>query len=245
MSTAKLGRPAISAAFAIILGAIASLAEDKPPRTVQENQPEAKIDPEEAKIANWTEALAWLTGVLAVVSTVQIIFLFRADKTANINARAASRGAEAAMKAATVGQEQLLLARETAETPLRAYLGVSSVELNTYANELSFTVGNNGQTPAKSVTVEWQRDALGDPRGTPAKIEIIKPSSIQIAPQSWQKYVFRDADLADAFRAPGGPSEVNVRIEIGFIDWFEKQRTCLLTCVLAPTRIVDWIYEAQ
>ena len=47
-------------------------------------------------IAEYTELLAWFTGVLAVVSTIQGIFLYRADKTARLTATAAKEAANAA-----------------------------------------------------------------------------------------------------------------------------------------------------
>lgn len=47
-------------------------------------------------IAEYTELLAWFTGLLAFVSMVQGYFLFRADETARLNATAATKAADAA-----------------------------------------------------------------------------------------------------------------------------------------------------
>jgi hypothetical protein len=55
----------------------------------------APQSPEET-IALYTEVLAWFTAVLAIVSAVQGIFLYRADKTARISADAANKAASAA-----------------------------------------------------------------------------------------------------------------------------------------------------
>jgi hypothetical protein len=59
------------------------------------------IPPEspEDRVADYTEALAWFTGLLALVSATQIAFLIRADKTARITAEAAKRSADAAVAA--------------------------------------------------------------------------------------------------------------------------------------------------
>jgi hypothetical protein len=50
----------------------------------------------EERIAFYTEVLAWFTGVLAVVSAVQGVFLYSADKTARLTAEAANKAATAA-----------------------------------------------------------------------------------------------------------------------------------------------------
>jgi hypothetical protein len=47
-------------------------------------------------IAEYTELLAWFTGVLALVSIAQGYFLYRADETARLNATAAKEAADAA-----------------------------------------------------------------------------------------------------------------------------------------------------
>ena len=57
------------------------------------------VRPESAdeKIAFYTEVLAVFTGILALVSSVQICFLYLADKTARIAANAAKLSADAAV----------------------------------------------------------------------------------------------------------------------------------------------------
>jgi hypothetical protein len=59
---------------------------------------ERRVPPEspDETIALYTEVLAWFTGLLALVSSAQITFLFRADKTARIAAEAASDGVKVA-----------------------------------------------------------------------------------------------------------------------------------------------------
>jgi len=147
------------------------------------------------------------------------------------------------MKAANVAQDQLALTRESAETPLRAYLGVSSVRGS--GGMVHFTLSNKGQTPAKSVSLEWQRPELKNVE-IPAKIELLKPSNIQIAPGSWQEDHFGDPDLQRAFTLPESPvTTVEVRIQVSHTDWFGRVHGSLLVCALTPTDVADWIYEAD
>jgi hypothetical protein len=54
-----------------------------------------KLDPEEHRIADYTYWLTAFTGVLGVVSIVQIFFLIRSDRTAASAAKAATRSADA------------------------------------------------------------------------------------------------------------------------------------------------------
>ena len=62
-------------------------------------------DNPDARIANWTEALAILTGLLALISAIQIIYLVRAEHTARITANSASRSADAALSQVATGKD--------------------------------------------------------------------------------------------------------------------------------------------
>ncbi len=59
---------------------------------------ECREDAATETVALYTEVLAWFTGVLAIVSIGQGIFLWRADRTARISANAAKDAAEAALR---------------------------------------------------------------------------------------------------------------------------------------------------
>jgi hypothetical protein len=67
------------------------------PRATQQIRQET---PEE-RTADYTEVLAWFTGLLALVSAGTIVLLWRADKTARISARAANKAANVAEMALT------------------------------------------------------------------------------------------------------------------------------------------------
>lgn len=74
------------------------------------------------RIAQYTEWLAGFTGLLVLISSVQILFLIRADKTARTSADAAKVLAEAAKiqsgemeKASSLTEKQMLLAAEQAD----------------------------------------------------------------------------------------------------------------------------------
>ncbi len=102
-------------------------------------QPERAANPvPDEQLAYYTEWLAGFTGVLALTSFLQGIFLFRADATARIAANAAARSAD--------------IASDTARKQLRAYVYVDTARvynLDKAANRFIVVETKNfGSTPA-------------------------------------------------------------------------------------------------
>lgn len=98
------------------------------------------------RIANYTALLAWFTGLLAIVSTIQIAFLTKAEKTARLSARAALKSAETSERALIAGQ--------------RAFIGVSfeavavkNIQTGRVAGyQFSAIWKNAGETPTRNMT---------------------------------------------------------------------------------------------
>jgi hypothetical protein len=126
-------------------------------------------EPTDEKIAIYTEVLAWFTGVLALISLVQIAFLFRADNTARIAANAAR---------ATVNSMD-----DTAQKQLRAYVGIFDILLEcknltvakyepkteiiagtVHDDFIVITMKNFGSTPANQARmwVNWYSQKFGE-----------------------------------------------------------------------------------
>ncbi len=114
-------------------------------RADQSLQGKSKPVSADERIADYTAVLAWLIGVLAVVSALQIYFLNRADKTARIAANSARDASEAASRTVKTMER-------TAERQLRAYVHVSGAKIfdvgKPDVRTAQVSVRNCGQTPA-------------------------------------------------------------------------------------------------
>src|SRR5690242_8769644 len=98
-------------------------------------------------IAFYTLVLAAFTGLLAVVSIGQGIFLARADRTARIAAKAASDTADATQKT--------LIASNRAWVRVKVGVGPSAMSLNDRGIQFaaSYELTNTGSAPALEVTI--------------------------------------------------------------------------------------------
>lgn len=106
-------------------------------KSINKSTPETPDD----RIADWTEILGIFTGLLVVVSGLQIYFLIRADRTARDASIAARRSADVAERAL-----------EDASRPYIFVDGVGKLSvLERETDELVYVeyfVGNYGRTPA-------------------------------------------------------------------------------------------------
>jgi len=88
---------ALAASFAVAFYGI-RLSSKQPPyrqavnRSNQTAPQQIRPETPEERVADYTEVLAWFTGLLALVSATQIAFLIKADKTARTAAEAAGWG---------------------------------------------------------------------------------------------------------------------------------------------------------
>jgi hypothetical protein len=116
-------------------------------RADQSDVGEVKPKTAEERIALYTEVLAWFTGLLAVVSSGQGYFLYRADKTTRITADAALLSAGAARDTANAVVVQM-----------RAYASVTAARIHGFEGDgplrLHIRIANRGQTPAYDLTHE-------------------------------------------------------------------------------------------
>lgn len=101
----------------------------------------------DARLADYTAALAVFTAVLAVVALVQIFFLIRADNTARTTADAAKRSADAAVDSSNAVINQM-----------RAHVSVGTARITGFESDgpiqIEFQITNKGQTPAFDLTCE-------------------------------------------------------------------------------------------
>jgi len=89
-----------------------------------ENGPTQGSKPDsDAKLALYTEVLAWFTGALVVVSAFQGFILIRAGQTARITAEAARDSANATIDAVKT-------ARDSVRRELRAYIHIASAQVS-------------------------------------------------------------------------------------------------------------------
>ena len=109
-----------------------AVAEQNPPEVFRERLAD---DP----VAYYTETLAWFTGALVIVSTVQIGFLIRADGTARLAAEAARDQAETS-KAAYLSSRRPWLVVEVVAQELTFEWA--------YKPTFCFTLTNYGNSPA-------------------------------------------------------------------------------------------------
>jgi hypothetical protein len=86
-------------------------------RASQKEEPKVSAD---ERVASYTGWLALLTGLLVAVTSGQIGFLIRADKTARISADAAKTAADAARDAANSAKEQSLHLRASVVSAQKA-----------------------------------------------------------------------------------------------------------------------------
>lgn len=131
--------------FAVALYGIWLSSKQPPYRqaVTRSDQPASQqIRPEtpEERIADYTEVLAWFTGLLALVSATQIAFLIKADKTARTAADAA--------------KDAVVLSGKAAERQLRAYLSINPdtiPKLDSDDPTVEIIIKNTGETPAYKI----------------------------------------------------------------------------------------------
>jgi hypothetical protein len=165
-----------AATFAFVVGAVFSwsMKPAQQDQHYQQNETTAKPDQKgdqqhQAKslwertwddaVALYTAVLTVFTGLLAVISGVQIGFLIQADKTARKSAIAATRAAIASTK-------QTKLAAETAERQVRAYVFLENGVISDKTQDpttpiFNLVFENYGQTPT-SKGVYWIDSAIGE-----------------------------------------------------------------------------------
>lgn len=155
---------------------------------VRHPQNHIAVETPDERIADWTEALALITLLLATISVVQIAFLIRADKTARISAQAANKAADAALSQVEMNKEtakaatqsalaatvQVEISREASITTERAFVFCERIEHLWRANKdteemiewVFYPVWkNSGNTPtlrAKSSVSTWVAIDVGD-----------------------------------------------------------------------------------
>jgi len=89
--------------------------QPNPHRTNSSAQQVVRPKPADERIADYTEILAIVTALLAIVSAVQIWFLLRADQTARISAESARSAVEAAQEQAGHLKASLEISSATAK----------------------------------------------------------------------------------------------------------------------------------
>jgi hypothetical protein len=115
-------------------------------------------------IAKYTEALAWFTGVLVVVSIYQGAMLYRADKTARISADAAKQAAEAAV----------VRLRPWIKIIGTAPQNIAVEEDGRLTLSLSVKIMNVGKTPATGVITAVEYRAVYAELGMPLPVKEAK-----------------------------------------------------------------------
>jgi hypothetical protein len=186
------------------------------------------------RIADWTKVLAVFTGLLVGVSIFQGFYLIRADKTARLNASAASLLANAAT-------EQVALAKKTAEIPLRAYLSIGAIDADRRTGLVRAQILNKGKTPANKVTIKYRSEWVESDTHFPGHYEE-KELGAQIAPDDKEfNFIVYDLDMRDS-----AANLIYIYSGILYTDWFSNKHTCTLSFVVdLDSRIVDRRYETD
>ncbi len=141
---------ALAGLFAVAVYGV-SFSSQKPPDHQTVTRPDQntsqRITPESAdeKIAFYTEVLAVFTGILALVSTVQIAFLIKADETAKVTAQAAKDAADIARNTLIASQRAWVKVKVTPAAPLVFDHAGACVSI-------SFEITNIGNSPATNIT---------------------------------------------------------------------------------------------
>lgn len=171
-----------TATFAFIAGAVFSWSLRPVQQVQQQQQSEAVAKPDqkgdqqhqakslwdrtwEDAVALYTAVLTIFTGLLAVISGIQIGFLIQADKMARRSFIATRRSADAAKKSANVARDTLIVNNR----PWVA-VGITIGSDLTYDQQgdarvvIVFTLKNVGNSPAANVTVHAEIvPVFGDP----------------------------------------------------------------------------------
>lgn len=167
--------------------------------------------------AVFTGVLALFTAVLTGVSSIQIYYLDRSEKIAR-------RTAQAAKIAAVAARDQVRLAKDASETPLRAYLDVDEIVF--VSTGIRITILNKGRTPAQGIVVRYSRDYSVD--GVGYENSGVIDTGIQIAPESADYVTIEDRDIR-SLQPVNDDIAVLFDVTIDYDDWFGNRRQCDLT----------------
>jgi hypothetical protein len=123
-------------------------------------------------VSLYTLVLAFFSGLLVVVSFIQIRFLTLADRTARISAIAARRAANASRKSAGVSEQALLMVETPYLVPQITECKIRTTANNEYevdlGNTVTYYINNYGRTPA---TIYDIYACLLPARGFPAQLD--------------------------------------------------------------------------
>jgi hypothetical protein len=181
-------------------------------------------------ISAYTFVLAIFTGLLVVVSGIQIRFLIKADNTARISA-------DAATVAANATKEATALAREEFRTTFRARIAFLSAEINRddVGNlRISFSLENTGQLPATKLSIYYTTSvSIKEMENIPPDRSDITVNTIrQLGDRVLaKKEIYRQESLTKDFDPRAyenvliGYSSVRVGITIAYVDGFDNERT--------------------
>jgi hypothetical protein len=185
-----------------------------------------KIPPEspEDRVADYTEVLAWFTAILALVSSAQIAFLFRADKTSRISANAAKQSADSLRnieRAYVFIDYELLRERNTAlkEGGIRN-------------KQIALVFKNFGRTPAivngiNYKCLYWQNRYLPEMKADRKEI----PSGIAIGSGSPRDFpAFFEGTQCHINEAMSGAGSIYLYGEIAYLDMLGEQRETGFCC---------------
>lgn len=134
--------------------------------TAKQGRPETIQDASAETVANYTEVLAWFTGVLALVSACQIYFLIRSDKrAAEASEQAGKQFAMLAQQVDTMEKQKGIL-REQFFAEHRPRLVLKDVYFSSAGdfNEVTFEFANVGGGTAIVTGGFIAFDFISDPR---------------------------------------------------------------------------------
>jgi cbb3-type cytochrome oxidase subunit 3 len=221
---------ALVALFAVAVYGV-SLSSRAPPYSKKISHPDqstAKIivsESPEDRIADYTAALALFTAVLVLVSSAQIYFLFRADKTARTAANAAKQSADFLrnIERAYVFIDYELLRERNAALKEGGISPYKQIEL---------VFKNFGRTPAivngiNFKCLYWQNRYLPEMKADSMKI----PSGIAIGSGSpWSIPAIFKGTQRHINEAMGGAGSIYLYGEIAYRDMLGEQRETGFCC---------------
>ena len=150
-------------------------SRDSAEKTIGPKSAEERTADYTEALADYTEALVFVTFLLAVVSSVQIGFLIRADRTARVAADAAHRSAGVAEKALDQTSAPYLDVTATPKAIIHRFPGGGiSAEFMDKTVSAEYVIHNYGQSPA--IILEIYQSCIRS-AGLPSEISFPPPQS--------------------------------------------------------------------
>ncbi len=186
---------------------------------------EERRESADERIADYTLWLDWVTFALAASTLGLWVATWRGlvaqSRDTRRSLKIAKAAADAAHRSADIAKKQIALAETAAETPLRAYIAVSSI---TYTGNgvVKIKLVNKGKTPAQGMVLSYY---AYDNTGYATE----KTSAVQrqVAPDSEECFEIVDEDIIRQFARD--ISKFIFDVTIRYVDWFDHHREAKLS----------------